>query len=132
MTSTPPHTSRRVRAAARAANRDGAEGAVRGVRPRRRGVRPRPAHGRGDVVFAAAAARGAQDGGPERLDLPAAAAAAGGPTALLGRRPAPKRPASGRASAARRAAPLLPSTSRRGPVWQRRLITPGSVRAPGY
>jgi len=41
----------------------------------------------------------------------------------------------GRASAARRAAPLLPSASRRGPVWvwSRRLIliTPGSVRADG-
>jgi len=88
-----------VRAAARVTNReDGAEGAVRGMRPRWRAVRPQPAHGRGDVVFVAAAARG----GPAlRLDLPAATAVAGGPTALLGRRPAPKRPAGGRASAAK-------------------------------
>jgi len=99
-------------------------------------VRPRPAHGRGDVVFAEAAARGAQDSGPAlRLDLPAAAAAAGGPTALLGRRPAPKRPAGGRASArgsARcAAAPFGVARRVAGRCGSRRLITPGSVRAPG-
>jgi len=106
-----PHpTRRRERAAARAARRDGAEGAALARRaaaadawPRRCGLRrsrsQRPNRRSGTPV-----------------DLPAAAA--GGPTALLGGRAALMQPAGGRASAARRAAPLLPSASRCGPCWE--------------
>jgi len=72
------------------------------------------------LLFTAAATRGAQDGGPAlRLDLPAAAAAAGGPIALLGRRPAPKqaarrRPGEGERGSARCAAAPFGVASRAG------------------
>ena len=129
MTSTPPHqpSSRRARAAARAANRDGAEGAVRTrcatAAPARRAAAASAWPRRCGLCFlqqpplAAPRTAGRHSGStfprprPRRAD----------PSHCLeGAQHPSKRPAGGqaRASAARRAAPLLPSASRRGPVWQ--------------
>jgi len=104
----PRPARRRELAAARAARRDGAEGAALARRAAAAGACPRG----GGLRRSRSQRPNRRSGTP--VDLPAAAA--DGPTALLGGRAAPMQPAGGRASAARRAAPLLSSVSRCGPV----------------
>ena len=111
---------------------------VRGVpRPRRRGVRPRPAHGRGDVVFAFYSSRhsrrpGRRAGTPAR---PSRGRGRGGRTHRTAWK-APSTQASGPPAARRgraRLGALRRCSLRRrvaGRCGSRRLITPGLVRAP--